>query len=110
MVDIALVLLKNDKMDLSIQKLTEIGINKIIPMKTKRTVKNKKQKGTYAERELVKMFWGAGFAAMRAAGSGNTPLPCPDVIASNGQLTFAVECKSYSSDYIHLRWEQISGL
>lgn len=37
-VDAAIGILKNDKMDLTIQKLTEIGINKIIPLITKRTV------------------------------------------------------------------------
>ena len=37
-IDIALGILKNDKMNLAIQKLTEIGINKIIPLKTERVV------------------------------------------------------------------------
>ena len=31
-IDVALGILKNDKMNLAIQKLTEIGINKIIPL------------------------------------------------------------------------------
>ena len=38
LVDSAIGILKNDKMDLTIQKLTEIGINKIIPIITKRAV------------------------------------------------------------------------
>lgn len=37
-IDVALGILKNDKMNLAIQKLTEIGINKIIPLKTERVV------------------------------------------------------------------------
>ena len=37
-IDAAIGILKNDKMDLTIQKLTEIGINKIIPLSTKRGV------------------------------------------------------------------------
>ena len=36
--DIALGILKNDKMNMALQKLTEIGINKIIPLKTERVV------------------------------------------------------------------------
>lgn len=60
-VDIALGLLKNDKMDLSIQKLTEIGINKIIPMKTKRTivkVNEKKDKWSVISAEALKQCQG----------------------------------------------------
>jgi len=60
-VDIALGLLKNDKMDLSIQKLTEIGINKIIPMKTTRTVvkiKEKKDKWDIVSIEALKQCQG----------------------------------------------------
>ena len=37
-IDIALGILKNDKMDLAIQKLTEIGVSRIIPLVTKRGV------------------------------------------------------------------------
>ena len=33
-----LSIIKNDKMELTIQKLTEIGIDKIIPLETKRTI------------------------------------------------------------------------
>ena len=60
-VDIALGLLKNDKMDLSIQKLTEIGINEIIPMKTLRTVvkvKEKKEKWDVVSVEALKQCQG----------------------------------------------------
>jgi len=73
-------------------------------------VKNKKQKGTYAERELVKMLWERGFACVRAAGSGSGPLPSPDVVASNGKTTLAFECKFFSSDYVHLDYNQIAQL
>lgn len=37
-IDIALTMIKKDNMNLSIKKMTEIGINKIIPLRTKRTV------------------------------------------------------------------------
>jgi 16S rRNA (uracil1498-N3)-methyltransferase len=60
-VDIAMGILKNDKMELAIQKLTEIGINKIIPMKTKRTiakVKEKKEKWDTISTEALKQCQG----------------------------------------------------
>ena len=56
-------------------------------------MKNKKQKGSNAERELVEMFWEKGFSAVRVAGSGTSKFPCPDVVASNGQLTFQLNVK-----------------
>lgn len=37
-IDIAIGIIKNDKMKLLIQKLTEIGVNKIIPLKTQRVI------------------------------------------------------------------------
>ena len=56
-----------------------------------------KSKGSRAERELVAMFWEAGFAALRAPGSGSTPLPSPDILATNKKKYFAIECKSLGS-------------
>lgn len=55
---------------------------------------NKKAKGSNAERELIKMFWDNGFAAMRAAGSGSTSFPSPDIIAGNRIRRLAIECKT----------------
>ena len=55
---------------------------------------NTKAKGTVAERELIAMFWKNGWSAMRAAGSGSTQFPSPDVIAGNAQRYLAIECKS----------------
>lgn len=60
-IDIAQGLLKNDKMDLTIQKLTEIGINRIIPMITERTVvkvKEKKSKWDVVSKEALKQCQG----------------------------------------------------
>lgn len=37
-IDIAIGIIKNDKMTLLLQKLTEIGVRKIIPLKTERVV------------------------------------------------------------------------
>lgn len=56
-IDAALGILKNDKMDLAIQKLTEIGVNKIIPLVVKRGVvkiTEKKDKWDLIVRETLK--------------------------------------------------------
>ncbi len=55
---------------------------------------NRKNKGSNAERELVSMFWKAGWAAIRVAGSGLTKNPNPDVLAANKIRRIAVECKT----------------
>lgn len=50
-------IIKNDKMELTIQKLTEIGVDKILPLETKRTIvklKEKKEKWDIVSREAVK--------------------------------------------------------
>lgn len=56
-VDAAVGVLKNDKMDLTIQKLTEIGINSIIPLSTKRGIvklSQKKEKWDLIVKEALK--------------------------------------------------------
>lgn len=63
-IDIALGILKNDKMNLAIQKLTEIGINKIIPLQTERVVvkiNEKKDKWDTIVRETLKQCRGVKF-------------------------------------------------
>ena len=55
-----------------------------------------KSKGTRSERELLHLFWDAGWACTRAAGSGNVSLPSPDLLVGNGGRSFALECKSIS--------------
>ena len=62
--DMAIGILKNDKMNLVIQKLTEIGVNKIIPLKTKRVVvkiNEKKEKWETVVREALKQCRGVKF-------------------------------------------------
>lgn len=56
-----------------------------------------KGKGSNAERELVKMFWEAGWAAHRIAGSGSSRFPSPDLIAGNYRKKLAIECKATRS-------------
>ena len=63
-IDAALGILKNDKMNLAIQKLTEIGINRIIPLKTERVVvkiSEKKEKWDIVVRETLKQCKGVKF-------------------------------------------------
>ncbi len=69
-----------------------------------------KAKGSAAERELLTMLWGAGFAGIRAAGSGVTKFYCPDVLASNGSKILAVECKSTKFKYQYFDPEQVRQL
>ncbi len=60
-IDIAMGMLKKDKMELAIQKLTEIGINRIIPLQTKRTVvkiEGKKEKWDIVSKEALKQCQG----------------------------------------------------
>jgi len=69
-----------------------------------------KRKGSNAERELVSMFAGIGWAAIRVAGSGSSKFPSPDVLASNGSKVVAVECKSTKSKYQYLEPAQLRQL
>jgi Holliday junction resolvase len=69
-----------------------------------------KSKGSNAERELLHMFWSAGWASMRAAGSGSTSHPSPDIIASNRARTVAVECKSSKFTFVYLYKEEVEAL
>ena len=54
---------------------------------------NCKAKGTKGERELVKVFNEAGWACLRAAGSGSSRYPSPDILAANAIRRLAIECK-----------------
>ena len=63
-IDVAMGILKNDKMNLAIQKLTEIGVNRIIPLKTERVVvkiNEKKEKWDVVVREALKQCRGIKF-------------------------------------------------
>lgn len=69
------------------------------------------KKGSKEERDLVRMFWQADFAAMRAPASGGaTKNPLPDVIAGNGSVYLAIEVKSTSQDRIYIDSQCIDGL
>ncbi|MBP6062787.1 MAG: 16S rRNA (uracil(1498)-N(3))-methyltransferase [Fusobacteriaceae bacterium] len=63
-IDVALGMLKNDKMNLAIQKLTEIGINGIIPYFSKRCIvkiNEKKDKWDLISKETLKQCQGVKF-------------------------------------------------
>lgn len=57
-----------------------------------------KIKGTNAERELIKLFWSVGWAAIRSAGSGSMHFPSPDILAGNKIRRLAIEVKSTKDD------------
>ncbi|HUT82423.1 MAG TPA: Holliday junction resolvase Hjc [Candidatus Bathyarchaeia archaeon] len=69
--------------------------------------------GVRAERDLVHLFWDAGFAVLRSpASGGGTILPRPDLIAGsvkNGKF-FVLEIKTVKKDILYLDETQIEGL
>ena len=69
-----------------------------------------KSKGTRAERELLHLFWENSWAAMRAAGSGSTTRPSPDILASKNNKSLAIECKSIKSKSHHFNKKEINEL
>ena len=69
-----------------------------------------KQKGTRAERELFHLFWKNNFAAIRAAGSGSTTMPAPDILAGNKNRLLAIECKSIKNNRHYFPKKEINEL
>ncbi|MBS3111872.1 Holliday junction resolvase [Candidatus Woesearchaeota archaeon] len=70
-----------------------------------------KEKGSRAERELVHKFYDTyPWIALRAPGSGSTPLPSPDVLATNTKRYLAIECKSIKSKQKTFKPEEIEQL
>lgn len=69
-----------------------------------------KAKGSNAERELLHSFWEHGIACMRAAGSGSTRHPCPDLIAGTPLRKLAIECKATGNVKQYLSQQQIAEL
>ena len=60
---------------------------------------SRKSKGINAERELIHIFWKTkSWAACRVAGSGAIKYPAPDVLAGNGNILLAIECKACQGD------------
>jgi len=68
------------------------------------------KKGANAERELVQMFNGIGWAAIRVAGSGVSKFPSPDVVAGKGNKIVAIECKATKSNSKYIQDQQVKEL
>ncbi len=71
---------------------------------------SKKSKGIRAERELVHLFWSAGFVALRAPASGAIRYPCPDILAGSLSRKLAIECKAARVQRIYIAAEQVENL
>lgn len=57
------------------------------------------------------MFWETKmWCAIRVAGSGSMPLPCPDVIAGNNLRKLAIECKTSRDLNKYIKKKQIEEL
>lgn len=66
-----------------------------------------KARGTQAERDLIHKFWDCGWAAMRAAGSGSSQYPSPDIVAGKYGRRMAIECKLTSDTKKYFPSEEI---
>jgi len=75
-------------------------------------------KGANAERELIHILHDKGFAVLRVAGSGVSPLPSPDVVALKNGRIIAIECKAWKGKYLaiptetfndEVNWAKIAG-
>ncbi|MCX6695623.1 MAG: Holliday junction resolvase, partial [Candidatus Altiarchaeota archaeon] len=60
------------------------------------------KKGSDFERFIVNSFWERGWVALRAAGSGKTDKPLPDVIAVKNGRIILIECKTTTKDRLSL--------
>lgn len=71
---------------------------------------NTKYKGTKFERDLIHLFCTNGWFAIRAAGSGSSKYPSPDILAGNNTRKLAIECKRINGKNIYLPREEIEQL
>lgn len=69
-----------------------------------------KSKGSNAERELLGMFWAAGWAAIRSAGSGSMHFPSPDLLVGNKVRRLAIEVKCINNDKKYFPKDEIKQL
>jgi len=75
-------------------------------------------KGANAERELIHTLSDMGFAVLRVAGSGVSPLPSPDVVALKNGKIIAFECKAWNGKHLaipvvtfndEVNWAKLAG-
>lgn len=70
-----------------------------------------KKKGSRIERELFHLFHSTGsHIAVRAAGSGSTPKPAPDLLVGGKGRVLAIECKSGKGKRRDIKKQQIDEL
>ena len=69
-----------------------------------------KTKGSNAERELLHMFWGKGWACLRSAGSGSMKYPGPDLLVGNKIRRMSIECKSTKHNKVYLNEHDVNQL
>ena len=70
-----------------------------------------KAKGARYERDLVNLFYNAGFGVIRAPTSGGaTTRALPDLVAGNGEVYYAIEVKMKKDLPIYIREEQVEEL
>jgi len=68
-------------------------------------------KGATAERNLVNLLDGAGFAVMRSPASGSgTQRAQPDVLAGDGSNLYACEAKRFSDSRTYLSQSEVRAL
>lgn len=67
------------------------------------------KKGARAERELIKIFSDAGYAIIRAAGSGVNS-ESPDILVFKKGKQYAFECKAWNKDQVSIEAEKMNGL
>ncbi len=73
-------------------------------------MRNAKAKGAKGERELVKIFNENNWVCMRAAGSGSSQYPSPDILAGNAIRRVAIECKVTKEKKKYFKLEEIEQL
>ena len=68
---------------------------------------SRKSIGINAERELIHLFWSAGWSAVRVAGSGSSQYPSCDILASNISRKIAIEAKVTKDKGKYLSKEEV---
>ena len=71
---------------------------------------SKKSRGINAERDLIHKFWGAGWASLRAAGSGSSQFPNPDILCSNNLRKLGLEVKLTTESRKYFTNKEINDL
>jgi len=71
---------------------------------------NTKSKGTKFERDLIHLFCTNNWFAIRAAGSGSSRYPSPDILAGNNTRKMAIECKRIAGKNRYFSNDEIKQL